>query len=168
MMGLLIDSQFLIDISCDSMHISCQKCCHADWDCNSLLCKSLLRSVSQQARSWSLISVTSVNWQDLLYDSNRHLKKMKSSSLLPILRVGRLTFSALRFWLPASTICTGCLWLRSSCNINNCIARAASNSGVLNLAPSFPSVQLGLGHSREQVAMAKTAPRNCVRNPSSL
>ena len=35
-MGLLIDSQFLIDISCDSMHISCQKCCHADWDCNSL------------------------------------------------------------------------------------------------------------------------------------
>ena len=37
MMGLLIDSQFLIDISCDSMHISCQKCCHADWDCNSLV-----------------------------------------------------------------------------------------------------------------------------------
>ena len=36
MMDLLIDSQFLIDISCDSMHISCQKCCHADWDCNSL------------------------------------------------------------------------------------------------------------------------------------
>ena len=28
--------QNLIDISYDSMHISCQQCCQADWDCNSL------------------------------------------------------------------------------------------------------------------------------------
>ena len=58
------------------------------------LCKSLLRSVSQQASSWSLVSMTFVNWQDLLYDSNKHWKKMKSSSLLPIFMVGWVTFSA--------------------------------------------------------------------------
>ena len=29
-------TQILIDISCDPMQISCQQCCHVDWDCDSL------------------------------------------------------------------------------------------------------------------------------------
>ena len=88
--------------------------------------------------------------------------KMKSSSLFPILMVGRLTFFTLRFWVLAFPVCTGCLWFFSLCIINNCMARAPSNSGVLYLAPLSPSLQEGLVHSREQVwgrspvAVAKT------------
>ena len=37
LIDLLMDTQILIDISYDSMHISYQQCCHADWDCNSLI-----------------------------------------------------------------------------------------------------------------------------------
>ena len=34
--AILMYTQILIDIPYDPMQISCQQCCHVDWDCDSL------------------------------------------------------------------------------------------------------------------------------------
>ena len=41
--AILMYTQILIDTSYDPMQISCQQCCHVDWDCDSLIVAIPLR-----------------------------------------------------------------------------------------------------------------------------
>ena len=105
-----------------------------------------------------LISVTSSPSDLVSTPEPKYLCKSRLTTrkLIPIFIVGRLTFSALLFCLVVSTTWAGrgCWWLSSLFITNICMARPISNSGVLYLAPSSPSVHSALilptSESREE------------------
>ena len=51
LVDLLMYTQIFIEISYDSMQISCQQCCHVEWNCDSLLLLLSLNVVSSLSLS---------------------------------------------------------------------------------------------------------------------